>query len=267
MEILKKIWKFVNSKVFGYIVIFIVAIMLIGMCNRNSDLKEQMGVQDQNISAKSDTIKTVLKKNGDLYVQIDGYIADATHLGEYSEKLAKQLKAQTGKVITLNNVVFRLRNDSTSLANRIIELEKKLNEPIQLNDSTWDIGWSAGYKGIGTVAGHSIVGVRADKKWLSDISLTNEDIIISLIDIPVSMTWGQKWEGKGKDKKLKIYAETNYPGFDAKLLEGTYADLPKENHWFTGFGIGPTFNVGYDFLHNQPAIILGVGIHYNIYQW
>ena len=264
---LQAIWKFVNNKIFGYILVMIFVMFFLGTCNKNKDLKDEITKKDQNISAMTDTIKTVIKKNGNLEVSIDGYIGLTSDLQNYNKKLADQVKAQSGKVVTLNNIVFNLRNDSTSLANRIIELEKLLNKPIQLNDSTWDIGWSTKYKDIGTVAGHSIIGVRANKDWLRKIELTNEDIIISLIDIPVEMTWGQKWEGKGNSKKLKIYAETNYPGFQTKLLEGTYADIPKQGHWFQGFGIGPQFDIGYDFLHNQPAVVIGIGIQYNFYKF
>ncbi len=83
----------------------------------------------------------------------------------------------------------------------------------------------------------------------------------------IGLIWGQKWEGRGKDKRLKVYAQTAHPAFQTKLLEGTYVDYPKKRRWFTGLGIGPQFGVGYDFLNNQPAITIGLGIQYNIYQW
>lgn len=266
-NILKGLWNFINSKVFGYILILIIAIFFFGTCQRNSDLKDKIKRKDQNISALNDSIKQEIQKNGNLQVSIDGYIATNKELREYNKDLADRVKAQKGQVITLNRIVFRLKNDSTELAKRVDELEKKLNEPIQLNDSTWNLGWTAAYKGIGTISGNSIVGVRADRSWLKDIKLSNEDIIISSIDIPVEMEWGQKWVKENGQKRLKVFAQTDYPGFHTKLLEGTYVDYPKEEHWFTGFGIGPNFGMGYDFLNNRPAFTIGVGLHYNVYRW
>ena len=263
MNALNKIWKFVNSRIFGYIVIAVVLIILISMCNRNKTLREESNIKDQNISALHDSVNEVILKNGKLEASVASYIGTAKTLRQYNRELAKEVENQKGKVLTLNRIVFRLHNDSAALASMVEELEKKLNAPIQLNDSTWDMGWTVSYKTIGTISGHSIVGIRADKSWLKDIKLFNRDIVISDINIPVSITWGQKWV----DGKLKVYAQTSYPGFDTKLLEGTYVDLPKEKHWFNGFGVGPNFSVGYDFLNNKPSVIIGIGIHYNIYRW
>jgi len=56
MKILNKIWKIINSKFFGYIVLGIFLIFFISMCNKGTNLKEDNARKDQNISAMSDTI-------------------------------------------------------------------------------------------------------------------------------------------------------------------------------------------------------------------
>jgi hypothetical protein len=43
--------------------------------------------------------------------------------------------------------------------------------------------------------------------------------------------------------------------------------LSPKKHWFSGFAAGPNISVGWDVLHAKPAVIIGVGFHYNIYQW
>ena len=265
-KILETVWKFVNSKIFSYVLILAVAVLFLGTCNRNKDLRNEAITHGKNLDAMNDTISTERLKSGALQVSIDGYVANAIDLENYNAELAQAVKDEKGKVITLSKINFRLKLDSTTLANRVIELEKKLSER-QLNDSTWALDWTAPYRDIGTIEGSSIVGINANKAWLPEIRLVNKDIIISSIDIPVEMTWGQKWEGKGKNKKLKIFANTSYPGFEAELLKGTYADLPKERHWFQGFGVGPTLNIGYDFMNSKPAFVVGVGIHYNLYKF
>lgn len=266
-KFLQGLWKFVNSKIFGYIMILVFAILFLGKCSSNTKLKDEADRKDQNISAMNDSIKIIVKEKGVVEFQRDGYIATAKELEEYNKELAKAVKAQKGKVITLNRMVARLKLDSTELAALVDSLKTVLEEPIQLNDSTWRIPWTAAYKKVGSVSGSSLVGVRGPEPWLKDIALTNKGITLTDWDIPINLTWGQKWVREDGEKKLKVFAETDYPGFDAKLLEGTYVDYPKKQHWLTGFGVGPTMNIGYDFLNNKPAFVVGIGIHYNIYQF
>ena len=87
----------------------------------------------------------------------------------------------------------------------------------------------------------------------------------------ISITYGQKVE----NDKLRIYIQSQYPGFSVESMEGVLIDpnewpsvfKPTKRHWFTGFGVGPNISMGYDFLNSKPSFILGVGIQYNIYEW
>jgi len=267
MKVLTKIWKFINSKIFGYALIAAFILLFLGTCGRNSVLKEKANRTEQNLIASNDTIKSERLKNGDLRVSINGYVANEKELKVFNEDLANQVKAQTGKVVTLNNIVFHLRQDTADLRAYINYLLTKYETPHQINDSTWNVDWTLAYTydsaNYDIFIGRTQVGLRGPKSFLKDITLTHNKTSLFNRDSKMSLTWGQKYE----DDKLKVFAQTSHPAFQAQLLEGTYVDYPKKRHWFTGFGIGPAANIGYDFLHNQPAIIVGVGIQYNIYQW
>ena len=266
-KFLEKLWKFINSKIFGYIIILVFAALFIGTCGRNSSIKEENARKDQNMSALNDTIKTERLKNGDLLVSIDGYIGDATDLKEFNEGLAKQIKKEKGKVVTLNNIVFQLKQDSADLQENLAELKSKYEKPEQVNDSTWNVDWLLSYVYDSTnfdiFNGRTQVGIRGPEKYFKDITLTHNKTWMLNRQSQIGLTWGQKYD---EDGKLKVFAQTSHPAFQAQLLEGTYVDFPKKRHWFTGFGVGPQLSVGYDFLHNQPAVMIGIGIHYNIYQ-
>ena len=145
MKFLKSLWKFINSKVFGYILIAVAILLLVGTCGRNANLKEEAERSHQNLIASNDTIKIERLKNGDLQVSIGGYIANEKELREFNEDLANQVKAQTGKVITLNNIVFHLKQDTTELRRYIDSLLTKFKEPEQINDSTWNVDWVISY--------------------------------------------------------------------------------------------------------------------------
>jgi len=267
MKILKSIWKFFNSKIFGYTVIAVVILLLVGTCGRNSNLKEEVKRKDQNLIASNDTLKTERLKNGDLQVSINGYMANAKELESFNEDLANQVKKEKGKVITLNNIVFHLKQDTADLQAYINELLSKFETPEKVNDSTWNVDWTLVYTydsdNYDIFNGRTQVGLRGPESFLKDITLTHNKTSLLNRDSKMSLTWGQKYE----DKKLKVFAQTSHPAFQTQLLEGVYVDYPSKRHWFSGFGIGPSVNLGYDFLHNQPAIIVGIGLQYNIYNW
>ena len=269
MKALKAIWKFVNSNVFKYIVIGVLIVLFAGTCGRNSRLKEDAAIKDQNIAALSDTITTVKLQNGELQASKNAFMADANELRLLNAELSDEVKLQKGKVVTLNRIVFQLKQDTAELRKYIRELPDP-EPPQQETDSTWRISWNLNYVYDSTnydfFTGNTMVGLRGPVD-LGKVSLIHNGTFLTSRESQIGLTWGQKWEGTGKDRRLKVYAQTAHPAFQTKLLEGTYVDYPRKRHWFTGFGIGPQLGVGLDPVRWQPAIYLGVGIHYNIYQW
>lgn len=266
-KIIRKIWEFINNKFFGYIIAMIFMAFVLGLCNNNSNLRDEIERYNNNISALTDTIKTEKLKNGDLESSINGYIGDVKDLKKFNKRLADQLKNAKGEVVTLNNIIFTLKQDSAELQKALDELKAKYNKPTKVNDSTWNVDWTLPFVYDSTnydiFTGRTQIGLEGNSEFLKTIDLIHNKTWLLERDSQIGLTWGQRYE----EDKLKIYAKTAHPAFKAKLLEGTYVDLPEERHWFNGFGIGPTFNIGYDFLHNQPVIVVGMGIHYNVYRF
>jgi len=268
-KFLQAVWKFLNSRIALYIGIVVVVILFAGTCSRNGNLKEDLKLKDQNISALTDSIKTVKLKNGDLQSSRDSYMATAKELAEYNKELSKDVKAQKGKVVTLNKIVFNLKQDTADLKEYIRNMTIA-DPPEQVNDSTWDVNWALNFVYDSTnydfYTGKTRVGLRGPFD-LEKISVIDGGTTMLSRDSQIGLIWGQKWEGTGKDKRLKVYAQTAHPAFSTKLLEGTYVDYPKKKHWFTGFGVGPQLGVGYDPFGQKPAFYIGVGVHYNIYSF
>ena len=268
-KVLDVIWKFINSKIFGYILIGVLVLLFVGTCGRASNLKEEGKIKDQNISALADTVRTVKLKNGDLQSSRDAFMADAKELRFLNVGLSDEVKLQSGKVVTLNRIVFQLKQDTAELREFIRNMPDP-NPPIQEDDSTWKVSWALNYVydsiNYDLFEGNTRVRLKGPYV-LGDISVSHLGSEMTKRNSQIGLTWGQKYEGSGKNKRLKVYAQTAHPAFQTKLLDGTYVDFPKKRHWFTGLGIGPQLGVGYDFLNNQPAITIGVGIQYNIYQW
>jgi len=264
MKIIKGIWTVLNSKIFIYAMFIGFALFYINNCNNNH---QQDIIDQQNISALNDSLHTITMKNGDLQVSIDGYIGDSKELKKYNKQLANQLSKEKGKVVTLNNIVFNLKQDSIDLQKSLDSLKVKYGKPIQINDSTWDINWALPFiydsLNYDIYSGLTQIGLRGDKSLFKKISLSHNKTIMLSRDSKMSMTWGQKYI----DGKLKVFAETSHPAFKAQLLEGTYVDFSRKKHWFQGIGIGPSMDIGWDFINNKPAIVFGIGIQFNVYQW
>lgn len=255
MEALTKIWKFLNSKVFMYILIIIAIIVFISMCSSNGNLKDEAALKDANISALNDTVKTVKLKNGELESSITGYQGSAEQLEILNADLADDIKKEKGKVVTYGNLIF-------SLNQTIKDLEAALKDPVytppvSTGDSSWNVDWKLPY--IYDSLNYDIFNGTTQVSLLGGDLIHNKTFLRNR-DSQMKLTWGQKYE----NDKLKVFARTSHPAFSADMMEGVYVDLPKEKHWFTGFGVGP--QVGISIFPTQ-TLYIGVGVQYNIYQW
>jgi hypothetical protein len=267
MKIIDGMWKLLNSRLIGYVILGILALFLIGTCSRNSGLKDDIERQKNNIYALTDTIRNQRTSSGELRASIQGYIANAKELEAYNKELADQVKAETGKVITLNNIVFRLQQDTAQLKQYIDSLLTIIHDPVQVNDSTWYIDWTLSYtydaNNYDRYSGRTVVGVIGDSALLKDIKLSHNGTSLLNRDSQMKITWGQTMEGKG----LRVFAQTAHPAFKAQLLEGVYVDYGTKRRWFTGFGVGPQAGTGWSFIQGKPTLYLGIGVQYNVYQW
>lgn len=265
MKILKKIWNFINTRIFGYILIGIFIILFIGTCGKNSSLKEESLRKDQNILALSDTIKTERFKNGSIQVSIAGYIGNAKELKEYNKDLAKQIKDQKGKVVTLNNIIFYLKQDTADLRKYIDELLTNFKDPEQVNDSTWNVDWVLSYiydqNNYDIFDGRTQIGLRGDVTAFKGITLTHNQTLMLNRDSKISLTWGQKYE----NGRLRVFARTTHPAFKTQFLEGVYVEPYKTKKWFSGWNISIGITPGWDIYSRRFSIIIGPSFSYSIY--
>jgi hypothetical protein len=142
----------------------------------------------------------------------------------------------------------------------------------KINDSTFVAPWTLAFTYDSTnydvFRGRTQIGVVSKDPFV----LRHKNTYLLERKTQIELTWGEKVE-KGK---LRIFVKSNYPGFTVKSMEGVlidpnnnplFRDLMKKRHWFTGFGIGPELTTGWNILQAKPAIVVGVGIHYNIYEF
>ena len=164
-----------------------------------------------------------------------------------------------------------------------------MGKPIKLSDSTYMIPWTLRYDwdslNYDIYKGQTQVGINIKSGFMWKDGMTNSYLLNNALTFKhygtsltertsqMELTFGQKIE----KKQLRIFVNTNYPGFTAKSLEGVLIDpntnsyikqLMKKKQWFPGtwsVGVGPS--VGYNFLNGKPYFGAGVHLNYNILQW
>jgi hypothetical protein len=269
-KILDTIWKFINSKFFGYALVIIAIIIIASQCQRNHNLKRDNIIDEQNLAAKNNEINTYKNKNGELESEKAIYILTEKELKKENKELFDKVKAQSGQIISLNNVVFSLKQDTTILHDSIRYLKAIIGNAVQLDATSWVMPWTLEYKwdenNYDIFKGRTFVDLDTNT-----FKLTHKNTLMDYRDSQIDLTFGEKVV----DGKYNVYITTKYPGLSAKSISGVLIDpnsspikdLMKKRHWFQGFGISIGITPTYDFINKCPVIVIGPSIGYVFYQF
>jgi len=268
----KKVWSFIKGKIFLALIIIALTLFSAMQCSRIRELKRQQDISDQNIIALNDTLKFERKKNGELLVSISGYIATEKELKTLNKNLWDKVQAQDGKIISLNHVIIQLVQDTATLRKYLVEKDKVIEKLLKIDSNTYVAPWSMTYKYDSTnydiFTGKTWIGVL--NKDPLELAHINTELTKRLTQI--DLTWGQKVE---KDK-LRVFVQSNYPGFTVSQMEGVLIDpntnplikkLMKEKKWFTGFSIGVGVTGGFNITTGGYGLVVGPTVIYNIYSF
>lgn len=269
-QVLKGIWNFLNSRVF--VIIFIMALILfgVGQCKRIFDLNREIDHHLQNESALTDSLLFERKKNGELLVSIDGYISTEKELKRVNKRLWDEVQDQKGQVIMLTNTIIQMKQDSTDLSQKIDSLVVVIGALSQNGNfytAPWLISRNYGNNNYLRLQGSTVVEVVN----VVPFEMRHDTTYLRGIENSIEVTYGQKID----DDKLRVFIQSEYPGFTVSSMEGVLIDpsewpdlfKSEKRHWFTGFGVGPELSIGWDFIQSKPALVIGAGIHYNVYEW
>ena len=285
----KGIWTFLNSRVFLYIIVISAFLFIANTCSSLRNEKIDGNIKDQNIIALNDSIKIVKLKNGEIEVSKAILILSEKELKETNKKLYDDVKYQKGSVISLNNIVFQLKQDKNQLQDHINFLESKMGKPIQLSDSSYLIPWTLRYDwdsiNYDALKGQTLVNLSIKSGFIWKDGLSNIDILKNAFTMnhvktqllektsQIKLTFGQRVE----NDKYNVFVETKYPGFTPKSLEGILIDpntnkyiksLMKKKQFLPGtwsLGVGPA--AGYNMLTGKPYFGAGINLNYTIFQW
>ena len=278
MEKLKKIltgiWTFLNSRVFIILLVVLLFLFLAGQCKRILDNQQEIMIKDQNISALTDSLKFERTKYGELLVTIDGYIATEKELKTLNRGLWNEVNKQKGKVISLSDVVIRLQQDSTVLEKTVDHLKTIIGQLQKINDSTYIAPWVLAYVYNKDSTSYDIFKGKTEIGVLNKdpLVLRHKNSYLTKRETQIELIFGQKVE----NNKLRIFIQSDYPGFTVKSLEGVlldpndnplFKDLYKKRHWFSGWNISISTTYGWNFITQKPSLVIGPTFGYSIYTW
>ena len=270
-KFLEIIWKFINSKFLGYVVAAILIMLLAGQCRRTTNLKIENAKLEQNVSAADSTITEYKNKEGVYQADKATWILSERELKKQNRELYDQVKNQKGRVISLNNTIIRLRQDTTILHDSIRYLTKIIDSAIQIDPEMWILPWELRYDWDENNHDY-FKGKTLVKLDTVTLEVTHLDTQLDDRDSKIDVTFGEKVV----DNTYNVFIESKYPGFSIEQMSGVFIDpntnkdikkLIKKRHWFTGFSVSVGITPGYDFINNQPTIVIGPTIGYSIYQW
>jgi len=270
MTILKKIWSFINSKFFPYVIVIILILLLAKQCQSNRDLKIDNKIKDQNIAAADTTIKIYKNKNGQLTAEKSIWILSEKELKKQNKSLYDQVNSQKGRIISLNNTILKLVQDTTLLLDSIRYLHEVIGKSEQISTDEWKLPWLLTYNWDNTnydiFKGYTIAKIDTVKNSI-------ENITTKMIyrESQIDLTFGEKVV----NGKYAVYITTKYPGLSPKSMNGVLIDpnnspikdLIKKEHWFQGFSIGIGITPTWDFIYQRPTIVIGPTLSYSIYNF
>lgn len=265
-----KIFTFIKSRIFTIILIVALLIFSAIQCSRINALKLKAKVADINIIALTDSIHIEKTKNGELQASKAIFISTISDLEILNKNLYDKVKAQEGSVISLNNAVIRLTQDSVLLAKYLDQRDKIIARLIKIDSATYMAAWTLPFKydslNFDIISGQTYIGVIS--KDPLELAHINTEIVkrISQIDI----TFGERvYKGK-----YQVYIQSAFPGFTVSSLDGFLTDpnsnkyiksLMIKQHWFTGFSLGVGITPGYSIGTGKFGMTLGPTMSWNIY--
>jgi hypothetical protein len=272
-KVLKGLWVFLNSKLFIFLVILGICFYIWQQINLIPSYDNEIIKRDQNIAALNDSIRIERNKSGDLTASISAFIATEKELKELNSSLYNALQAERGKVISLNQTIIKLIQDTTALQKYVDNLNTRIDNITRINDSTFVAPWRLVYyynpTNFDLFDGQTFIEIGRIGDFLN---LKHLDTKIIYRESQIELIWGQKIE----NDKLRVFVTSSHPALSVASLSGVLIDpndsdyiknLITKRKWFNGFSVGLGSTIGYDPLRGQYSLVFGPNISFNIYSW
>lgn len=258
-----------KSRLFAYSIVVLMTLFAFSKCQSNKDLVADKTKTEQNLTAANDTIKVYKTKYGTVVSEKQIYIKSISELKKENNGLYKQVKEQKGNVISLNNALLLLKQDTTILRSKLRAMAGNTTKIDSTHFRTdWELIYNWDSKNFDVYKGSTYNSVIST----NPLTLKHDKTELTSRTSQINLTFGEKVV----DGKYKVYVESEYPGLTTASLEGVLIDpntnkdikkLIKKQHWFTGFSFGVSVTPGYNLIDNKFGITVGPSLTWNIFNW
>jgi len=251
------------------IVILIVIILVLAKCSgdRINKLESENIIEKNNIEVLNDSIHNYKNSKGELIQERGVLIADKKSLKSLNKELYD-------KVVDLENSISNMKpmvvvKYKTKIQTDTIYLNSSL---VELNDSTYIIHFNKdtvyNKNNSRQLEGSLTLELSKDSSTFNKIKVNNINLSKDIINMDATLVLGMK------DGKLKVWLQTDYPGFAADKIDAVTLDpnihpeLRKLNNR-KRFSVGPYIGISAGF-SNQKIIIspnIGIGIQYSLFKF
>ena len=261
-----KIGKFEISTNTFIIALLVGVIILLVKCNNDSrkDLKAQIIISQNNIQVLNDSVKYLKGKNGQFIAERGVLIADKKSLKELNSELYDKVNGLEKSIPNLKPKV--VIDYKTKIEHDTIYISSDLKT---VNDSSYIVNFKKDTvydeNNSRSLAGEISIGLLVDSiSKYNNVKVSNVKLTKDIIDMNATLVLGTK------DKELKVWLESNYPGFEASKIDAVTLDpsihpeLKKLNN--KKYSVGPYVGLGI----GQNLSILpsfGIGIQYSIFKF
>lgn len=261
-----KIGKFEISTNTFIIALLVGVIILLVKCNSDSrkDLKAQIIISQNNIQVLNDSVKYLEGKNGEFIAERGVLIADKKSLKELNSELYDKVNGLEKSIPNLKPKV--VIDYKTKIEHDTIYISSDLKT---VNDSSYIVNFKKDTiydeNNSRSLAGEISIGLLADSiSKFNNIEISDVKLTKDIVNMNATLVLGTK------DKNLKVWLESNYPGFEASKIEAVTLDpsihpeLKKLNN--KKYSIGPYVGLGIgQNLSLTPSF--GIGIQYSIFKF
>ncbi len=237
------------------IIIIILLLLMYGSLNIINGLKTDIAFSQQNITALTDTIRVSKNKAGEASFSKSVLVVNnAKDLAKLNKDLADELKKTKGKVYELNRIVVGFKNnpnDTIKIQNTLVVYPK----------GKYGLAWK--YDTVFSPDNSRLLSGLTMFKLDSNNSITPLETILSKDELNFKLKVGLR----EINKKIEIFAESDYPGFSVIKLDG--AQINPENNPVLKkltspkkFNIGPTIGYGVQFSNGSVTYGPQIGVSF-----
>lgn len=263
---------FTGSKGQRNVLIVIILLLICGLGYfqiKNSDMKRDLAISQQNTLALSDTVRAEQNKNKELEFSKGILVSKSKDLDKLSKSLSDELEKEKGKVSQLQIVVATMGNKNADGTHDTIEVKNTVykyangNYGLQWGDTTqYD---SLNFRQIAGVSDFKLT--RADSNGYDVVGLNTK---ITNDQIGFNIVTGLR----DKDGVVEIFIRSDYPNFSVTQMEGAIID-PNKHPVMKKFtrqkkiSVGPYVGYGLNLSNGTIGygVNLGFGVQYNLFNF